>query len=409
MKKAKEEEEDRDHVMSISLWKTSHIIREYSPKDEVGNLKIPTAWLDTVVDSFGARQLYDKHVKIMYESTKRGILDLKAVVMIFRDELQGAGLDPANIQLDGLETKPDGVHFYVIVGAHTVGAIQQHHSERPNNKVYKTVACQIIVCDNTQDNRDHARDYGTLENNLRALGKNSNGWDILWQLRQVKLQSDELDMQPADKNAWYQEQKKRIARDHNIDYQTTMGNYNSIACLKTSLFKKVKQIFEGKVHGTKFVPPTAITPFRDMSGVSDDDKEVLLSQVIGGTITLKEFKARCIFIKKTARVRDQIVNFLQEICPDETLSDWDTCCSAFEFLCNDAWFDSILGWVGSIAKEGLGVKLKQEIREKVEAATNDKPVCIYINQPYNIYYQLIIHITYCTGRHPGTPQEHIAK
>ena len=265
VEEGKEEEEDIDHVMSISLWKTSHIIREYSPKDVVGNLKIPTAWLDTVVDSFGARQLYDKHVNIMYESTKRGILDLKAVVMIFRDELQGAGLDPANIQLDGLETKPDGVHFYVIVGAHTVGAIQQHHSERPNNKLYKTVACQVIVCDNTLENRDHARDYGTLENNLRALGKNSNGWDILWQLRQVKLQSDELDMNTADKNAWYQEQKKRIARDHNIDFATTMGNYNSIACLKTSLFKKVKQIFEGKVHGAKFMPPTAITPFRDMS------------------------------------------------------------------------------------------------------------------------------------------------
>ncbi len=180
-----------------------------------------------------------------------------------------------------------------------------------------------------------------------------------------------------------------------------MGNYNSIACLKTSLFKKVKLIFEGKVHGAKFMPPTAITPFRDMSGVSDDDKEILLSQVIGGTITLKEFKAKCIFIKKTARVRDQIVDFLQEICPDESLSDWDTCCSAFEFLCKDVWFDSILGWVGSIAKEGLGVKLKQEIRDKVDAAANDKPVCIYINQPYNIYYQLIIHITYCTGRHPG--------
>ena len=399
LKKAKAEEEDHEHVMSIAKWKKTHILREYTPKDEMGNLVVPATWLDTVMDTFGARQLYEKHVKEMYMSVQRGILDIKVVVLLFKNEVVDAGLDPLNMNIGDLDEKPEGLHWYVIVGAHTVAAVQRHHSERPNNRLYKNISCQVIVCDDTPENREYARDYGTLENNLRAIGKNSSGWDILWQLRQLKLQFDEMHGTKKDKQKWYQSQKNKLAMDHNIDKDTTMGNYNSIACLRVSLFNKVRAIFEGKVAVDNFTPPTAITPFREMSGVPDDDKEVLLSHVIGGIINLKEFKKKCMYIKKEGRVKNQILEFLQEINPDVDIPDWDTAIDMYDFLDNEYWFTNIMGWVGSVAKEGLGSKLKMEIREQLQKLEDSKkPVCTHCMFEYfHCCHVLILCITIGRG------------
>ena len=127
-----------------------------------------------------------------------------------------------------------------------------------------------------------------------------------------------------------------------------MDSMFQLAQQNTVVFNLVAKLFLGQVdeQNKDFVKPTRMTKFLHMtSKLSDEEKVVLLSQVIMGTLSLTDFDKKCVFWIRTKKLQTKLLN-------DLGLATWEAATEMYPFLHDKALVEKWVNNFDSLFKKG---------------------------------------------------------
>ena len=112
--------------------------------------------------------------------------------------------------------------------------------------------------------------------------------------------------------------------------------------------------------------PTGVGHFKNMGGIPENRLEEWLEKVCNGDETTKEFSHRCIRHKQRKNVQEVIVEFIQVVREKEELT-WEEVCQTWPSIGDEAWFEILLSWCGSVTTATLTSSIKEEILARLIA------------------------------------------
>lgn len=395
--KMAEEEKRKAIAMSIASWADKHRVTTSNLVNGLGKHVFPTGWLATAGD-MAARELKDKNTKVVDESIRvLGKIDslTNVELLIFTDELKKVGLNHKNLFFDTSKPKPD-ITFNAIVGAHTITSVGKTHAARPMNPIFAEIHCSLLCCEDTPYNRQMAKAYGSLENKIKDNRSKTDTWDQIWSIHSsyvqlvntVGLGTDEAS-QKVFKKAWMAE-KARLDVSLRTGSEGAFGQNITIAQRTGPVFDLIAQIFKGECANLKSTnkpvkPPTGVGHFKGMGGIPDNKLKEWLEKVVQGDEETKDFAQRCLKYKQRFSIQRAIVEYIVIIRDRPTDLTWDEVIQEWPSIGDKAWFELLMGWVGSVASVVLTNAIKEEILNKLlfdeeqdeEEAAQMSQVCLY--------------------------------
>lgn len=367
--KAQEEEKGKAQAMAIAAWADKHRVVECNLMNAFGKCVVPTSWLELAGD-MAARELKPKNTAVVDASIRTmGKNDnmTNVEVLIFSNDLKKANLNAKKLIFDINKPKPEPVHFYSIIGGHTVTSIGKSHKTRPNNPDYQFVHCSLICCEDTPYNRQMAKAYGALENKIKDNRSKTDTWDLLWSMHSSYIQCL-ANYQKGDEKAFKKEwraEKARLLAACNVGSKGAFDQNITIAQKTGPVWDNICKIFKGEVEvlaATKKPPkaPTGVGHFKFMGTIPDEKLNTWLERVVQGQETIKEFGVNCQKYKQKIGVKQAIVDYVKVIRDKEQLT-WDDMVEEWPSLGETVWFELVMGWVGSVNVTELTNSIKEEI------------------------------------------------
>ena len=325
-----------------------------------------------------ARPITEASVVVVYENIMNlGVQEARVVFFMFLEDLQdvGGSYDAASgsvfIPLDGIDTDKEypGLPFHPICGQHTCVAFTRHHARKPNHKPYKVInANYLIVASRTDGNIYFAKQFGQIDNKVLDARKKTDVWDVLWNLHQTFV-----DIESKGGNSTQIRDAKKIAKTKVEDAEnipsTTMGTYATLANSSEEVWSLIEKIFNGDVHHAadekKFTPPTALTAFKNMGGISDDWIVEQLTKVIYREQTLKNFQIECDRYKTKVKIQKHVVDVVNQI-KQKKFEDYSDLCNGFPAFNDPEWFQHLFDWVGTVSKSVMQTRVVEQVQKKLK-------------------------------------------
>lgn len=296
-----------------------------------------------------------------------GVCNPKVVLLVFAGELIAAGIDPRSPVFNLDEPQPDGVHFYAIVGAHTISAFKIKLKQKPRNLQYKFISCRLIVCDDTPLMCRLAVKYGAMDNQIGDKSKAMTTWDTVWLLQQQKNTVDSNhSLSAKEKKAAHSACRQDVADISNTK-PATFGTLCTVAKLPHVIFDIIQSIMTGETGNEKLKIPSGIGAFKDLSGVPEEEVEKWLTNVISGVSTLSAFTKKVDRYKKRKRIQANIVEYIGIMRPGLIIDTYASVVVHFPQLGVKSVFDNLVSWCGAIAKEALSNAVKREVLAIISA------------------------------------------
>ena len=373
--KLREVERQREKALKIGMWASKHVT-QCNLTNTFGKSIFPCQWLILPDKNVAARMTGDDGVKKIGDSmTTKGKQDhlMNVEVLAWREDLIAAGLDPNNLVFDTTNANKPPCKLQVIVGAHTTTHIQETNLSRPMNKQYQYIPCTLYVCSKTQENSLMANAYGKLENSVKDSRNKASTWDVLWGLRQAYLETMKL-CHDSDSKQFRKHWKDRKELEI-VTFEGAKGTFDQlvvVAMMDEQIFKHIQTIMMGEtklIVATQKKPktPAGIGAFKDMSDVPKPMLTSWLHRVCQGELLLADFHLMCVNYKKTQRVQNDMVEFVNTVRENSFLNSWKELISTYPPLGDDEWFQKLVTWVGAAAKEKLNEACKSEILTQIIA------------------------------------------
>ena len=364
-----DEEKRKAVAVSIAQWADRHRVKHSNIVNDFGKHIFPTSWL-TTAGAMAAREVKEKNTKTVDESIRvLGKIDSMTNVelLIFSDQLRRAGLNVRDLKFDTAKPKPD-IDIQAIVGAHTITSIGKSHQARPGNANYQFIHCSLLVCEDTPENRAMAKSYGALENKVKDNRNKTDTWDQIWTMHASYLnliQTVGLDNPKLFKKAWVLEKAR-------LDVSTRTGSKGSfdqnitIAQRTGPVFDLIAKIFKGEVANLKITnkpvkPPTGVGHFKMMGGIPDEQLIQWLERVVQGDDETKDFANNCLRYKQRLSIREAIIEYIRIVRDRQKDLTWEAVVEEWPNIGDDAWFDLLMGWVGSVTTVVFTNAIKEEI------------------------------------------------
>ena len=377
-------------------WALKHRVEKCNLLDKFMTAQIPTAWLEIPRGDLASRPYYKEHARLVKEFIKvKGLLKIKIEVLVFRGELEAAGIDPDNMIFDITKPKPPGIHFYAIIGAHSTGAAGALHADRPKHADWLIVPCIMHCCEDTDENSELAVVYGGIDNMVADQGKKLDVWDVTVALHVHRCR---VLSRPREKKAakamWAKAKADVMSRFSKLN-SATMGSLEVVAGHMGETWDLIYVIMMGEcpdINQKKIVKPTNLAWAKDMSNIPLLDLNRWLQRVVSGEYATKDFLNRCIqnLYKKQLRVQSDICEYVNTMRPDEEHKDFAAVGKKYKAFFRREVFDQMVNWCGAVAKEKLNVHVQDVCRDILDAhdrsIRNEEEVSFvlfyYVNRRY---------------------------
>lgn len=375
-------------------WSQSSRVKKCNLLDVFMVANIPTDWLEVPRAGLEARLFYDAHaVDIKSSIKKKGFLKVRIEVLVFAGELRGAGIDPDNMVFDITKPKPPGVHFYAIIGAHSTGAVQSLHSDRPKHADWLKCPCVLLCCEDTEANVDLAVVYGGIDNMVGDTKKALNVWDITQALHthRVRIEARNMDKKRT-REAWVKAKSDVCSRHAKVN-AASLGSLLVVAQFMGKTWDLIFKIMMGKcadVDNKKIVVPSNLAWAKDMAGIPDVDLQRWLKRMVNADFTAKDFSNRCLLYKKQVRVQQDITEYINTMRPDDELADFTAVGQKYVAFRKRELFDSLVNWCGALAKEKLNQHVQDVCRDILDA--HDRAVANETEVNFVLLFACIIQI-----------------
>ena len=370
--KLMDEERRKAVAVSIAAWADRHRVTSSNIMNDFGKHVFPTSWLQTAGE-MAAREVKEKNTKTVDDSIRvLGKIDSMTNVelLIFSDQIKRAGLNVRNLVFDTSKPQPN-LDIHAIVGAHTITSIGKSHKARPNNATYQFIHCSLLVCEDTPENRAMAKSYGALENKVKDNRSKTDTWDQIWSMHASYvnlINTVGLDNQKLFKKAWILE-KARLDVSLRTGSKGSFDQNITIAQRTGPVFDLIAKIFKGEVANLKSTdkpvkPPTGVGHFKMMGGIPDEKLIEWLQRVVQGDDETKDFAQNCLRYKQKFSIREAIIEYIK-VVRDRDHVTWDLVVSEWPSIGDEAWFDLLMGWVGSVTTVVLTNAIKEEILNRL--------------------------------------------
>ena len=337
----------------------SNLLNEFMVTD------LPTGWLEVPGKVLLSRLFYEEHsVEIKELIAAKGLLNIKIEVLVFRHQLEAAGIDPDHPNFDVTKPKPPGVHFYSIFGAHSTGAALSLHLNRPKHADWLTCPVIMHVCEDTEENRSLAQVYGGIDNLVHDSQKKVDHWDVTASLHQARLTIEASGRSKPDRKLMWAKAKTDIKSRSSVPNQATMGSLESLSGHMGQTWDLLYQIMMGQcpdVKQKKIVKPINLAWTKDMSNIPANYLIRWLKRVVTGEYATKDFITRCGEYKKQQRVQNDITDYVNQMRPGDEHKDFSSVCRKYVAFQVKATFDTMVRWCGAVAKD----KLNSYVQDKV--------------------------------------------
>lgn len=361
-------------------WYREHVV---STPEGDRTWRLPPNWLSKPREDISARDLEEKNViTIMGSLSTWGYVGTDVnvkVVMMFDTKQQ-----MEEFKLNPNSTKPPQRPLEAFVGLHSMVAAQRLHALHPINKNFQRTPCEVLFCVSDDDSMFWLKYLGTLDNTVKSLHKDMTMWDCVQSLHSsLKYISKQ---HPGDNNISKRKtlwQNVRASAESSMPY--TGGSFITmaqIAQLPPPVWKYVAMIFGGQYTQNKALKgqktPHALTHFNQMGDIDTDHLQGWLKRVVDGQYTM--FQDRCVLYKKTRRVREEIIEYLNvKYSSAQNVSTWEDVCDSYPFFSDETWFANIIAWCPKAAKEKLPAFVKSMIDEKIAQSQSNSQEIVQVS------------------------------
>ena len=342
------------------------------PNYKDGYIHVSPNWLCSPQPDIAARLLDLMHAEDMSVFIKKcGLIEPLIRVLIWipepcsdmlLDKLKNFDFDTSQ------DKKPNPVpDMNVIVGDHTRKAATDLHNEYPKNKQYKKVPVRITLHRKTEEDRLKALHFGTLDNTIRAMHKKMSMWDCILQMRRhwLKICQEQID-ESMRKQRW---QGYKLSCENTMPYQGgTFHTMSVYAQLTNVLWDPIYTIMNESEKGGKGTKSKAVSMshFGSMSGIP---KEILvdwLKKCVRGTLTTKDFLAKCKLQKKKMRIEIDMVEHVNIIRPVYDFGSFDAMARQYPVLGTREFIEIMMASSNDRVKDKLNAHCKDIIKTKIE-------------------------------------------
>ena len=215
------------------------------------------------------------------------------------------------------------------------------------------------------------KSYGALENKVKDNRSKTDTWDQIWSMHASYvnlINTVGLDNPKLFKKAWILE-KARLDVSLRTGSKGSFDQNITIAQRTGPVFDLIAKIFKGEVANLKSTdkpvkPPTGVGHFKMMGGVPDEKLIEWLQRVVQGDDETKDFAQNCLRYKQKFSIREAIIEYIK-VVRDRDHVTWDLVVSEWPSIGDEAWFDLLMGWVGSVTTVVLTNAIKEEILNRL--------------------------------------------
>jgi hypothetical protein len=374
-KNAKVDDRRKEVAMSSKAWFKAHrVLKNCNLLNDARDCVCPCTWLSHPDSELAAREKNMSKVIVLYKVMKKmGVQKSDIVVLIWLHDIIQAGLNIDNLMFDVTSADPP-CKMHTIVGDHTTGSIQMHHSNNVNNPDFQNVEFALVICARTEENIQLAKTFGTLDNYSKSLQSPQTVWDNLNSIHNERIRLLKLKL---SKEAF-----AKVWSGYRSHCTTSMSNYTAntigslfvLACFEGQLWSNFASIFRGEVlkrspPQCQFKIPASHHNFCHMSLIPQSKLIEWSKRVVDGFWSCKDFGNRCLKYKKDIRVQGQMLEYVTNLYQEEYQS-YTEMAEKYPFFIDKAWYESICSWCGDQVKSTLPPHAKTNISAKITALAN---------------------------------------
>ena len=379
------EEEAVADTAAIQAWVDKYLVKGGTlSTTDTGYCLVNPDWFSTPEDILLVRELENAGVDMLLEEFCKGIFNLKITVLVWADvPAVNSQYSCKSFLVDtSLPTPPRP--FQVIGGNHSAHAMKKGKQLFPKKKMFAQAKCRVLLVPRTQENIDMALMFGNLDNRAAQSVVKTSQMSVVRQFRRqwLSVQAD-TSLTPSQKVAAFAAYKKKVSPQIPFTHNT-QHTFSALCCLPESVFSRMDKIFWGQyVRNSELrgqsTPPTAMTHFVNMSGIDEEQLCKWLQRVIDGVWSTATFNTRCILHKKTIRVMEQVMEYINILKPTMNFTSWPNLCRSYPMCEDGGWFDGILNACPDAVKSVLPAHCKSLIEMMVanqDRAASTVPVSV---------------------------------
>jgi len=309
-----------------------------------GIVSVPVDELSHPDPDIAVRPVSEQHVGALMKSFSyhQSVPDLIHVVI--RDDAlvrlkADKGLELADLKMS---------KFEVFSGAHTVAAMKRLHAQQPNNPLFATIKCSILVCPRSFEVTSAISTLGLSDNAAKVVIRAMTYSDILTgmheQLCAAHVAGESIKMKDFNQQ-WAAASGKALSNMSNISWyaQRTGALWECIADLLNV------QKYDGRHGRVRAIgSQNVLLPLR---GLSDDQQTHILKKVQAG-LSWKQAGALALRVKIMACVKIRVMSEIQARHPDlpnVALDNWSEYSSKFPQCTDSKWLSK---WIDGLSKQG---------------------------------------------------------
>ena len=331
-------------------------------------------WLSHPEDCIAARDRDDLHVHEMYYYlAENGLVNPNIICVMWIPEDDDFPYTVDNCDID-LSQQDFPYPIYVIIGDHTVAAINLLAKAYPGNPEFDPIPVRLMILKKTQANIEEVLYLGTLDNTLQSIHKNMTQWDCVKQMHSVYVYINTKFKNKQQRNKTWS--RYRDGCEKNMPYVGgTFSTFNQVATLPDALWKPIKQIFEGKFAVNKDIKqsiPVAMTHFQHIGRIPHDELVKWLERVLDGTWNCKHFSERCQKYKKQKHALQLTVDYVNQLEGKEKYQDWDELLKDYPNFEENDFIPSIVSMAPQRVKENFNTHAKDYIDKHLQTCKRKK-------------------------------------
>lgn len=380
--KDQEEKERVDRTIETKEWFNDNRVSDKTNlyDTQSGKVMLPVGLLVHPEECIEARVRREEIHESVYQSMKKmGVGRTDVVVLVWQEELE-----ENNIELDSMPSAPSELRYQVLCGDHTVSAMARLHKENPGEDQYKNVACEVVICPKTQHNIRLAYNFGSLDNELKAMTTGITAWDVIVKIHNT---TGEFIVKPTASDKAKKVAKAALDKELTEIYKgvsakyskNTFGSMRVLGSKTGELWNNIKKLFDTPIPAKvakgqpKPVQPS-VGHFYHMADIPEAKlvkwSDRFFRQVDPWNSLV--FKKRCETWKKEKRVKGQILEFVNIMYTETKSENWAELCKVYPFFTDDHKVAEWISQVGDAAKSSLIPHVKQQIANHIEAQERAK-------------------------------------
>lgn len=309
-----------------------------------GVVSVPVDELSHPDPDIAVRPVSEQHVGALMKSFSyhQSVPDLIHVVI--RDDALVRRKADKGLDLSDLKSSK----FEVFSGAHTVAAMKRLHAQQPNNALFATIKCSILVCPRSFEVTSAISTLGLSDNAAKVVIRAMTYSDILTgmheQLVAARLAGETVKMK--DFNAqWAAASGKALSNMSNISWyaQRTGALWDCLSDLLNT------QKYDGRNGRVRAIgSQNVLLPLR---GLSDEQQTHILKKVQQG-MSWKQAGALAVRVKCMACCKIRVMSEIKARHPDlphVALDNWSVYSSKFPQSTDPKW---LAKWIEGLSKQG---------------------------------------------------------